>query len=477
MSWEKEKISDHCEITSSKRIFYSEYVKTGVPFYRSKEIIEMSQGQSISEPLYIRLEKYREIKEKFGAPEVDDMLLTSVGTIGIPYIVKHDDCFYFKDGNLTWFRNFDDKLLSRYLYYWICSAEGHGVLNNTTIGSSQKALTISALKSVAISLPSIEAQRKVVDILSAYDDLIQNNQKQIKLLEEAAQRLYEEWFIDLRFPDHGETVSIDGVPNEWQRIPLQEVIGYEIGGGWGSETPTKDCEMSAFVIRGTDLFGLTHGDFAEIPYRFHGKSNLEARQLIDGDIIFEVSGGSKTEGVARTALIRQSFLDTFKSPVMCASFCKLIRVGHKEQAQYLYDTLQYLRRSGKTVEFDKRSASSIVNYRWKDFLQQQEIWIPKQSVLAQYTKLAENIYQKILACSKQIMQIKKARDRLLPKLMSGELEVITHNEETMQADRFKYIRKHWQDVPYNADLPLAARRTGDISEETLGKLKQIAEEE
>lgn len=82
MSLVKEKISDHCEITSSKRIFYSEYVKTGVPFYRSKEIIEKSQGQKISEPLYIQPEKYREIKGKFGVPERDDMLLTSVGTIG-----------------------------------------------------------------------------------------------------------------------------------------------------------------------------------------------------------------------------------------------------------------------------------------------------------------------------------------------------------------------------------------------------------
>ncbi len=88
MSWNIVAIGDYCEITSSKRIFYSEYTETGVPFYRSKEIIEKSQGQEISEPLYISIDKYGEIKSKFGVPSTGDMLLTSVGTIGVPYIVK-----------------------------------------------------------------------------------------------------------------------------------------------------------------------------------------------------------------------------------------------------------------------------------------------------------------------------------------------------------------------------------------------------
>ena len=106
MRWEKVKLGDCCEITSSKRIFYSEYAAFGIPFYRSKEIIERSQGKSISEPLYITNQRYDEIKCKFGTPVAGDMLLTSVGTIGIPYIVKATDKFYFKDGNLTWFRRF-----------------------------------------------------------------------------------------------------------------------------------------------------------------------------------------------------------------------------------------------------------------------------------------------------------------------------------------------------------------------------------
>lgn len=169
MKWEKVKLGNVCEITSSKRIFYSEYVDDGVPFYRSKEIIESDEGKVIENPLYISVDKYNEIKEKFGVPQTGDMLLTSVGTIGIPYIIKKKDRFYFKDGNLTWFRDFREGLNSKYLYYWIKSSEGTGILYNTTIGSSQKALTISALKNIKVSLPPRSVQDKIVEVVSAYD--------------------------------------------------------------------------------------------------------------------------------------------------------------------------------------------------------------------------------------------------------------------------------------------------------------------
>lgn len=266
-------------------------------------------------------------------------------------------------------------------------------------------------------------QKRIADILSAYDDLIENNQKQIKLLEEAAQRLYKEWFIALHFPAHENTPTVNGIPEGWGYVPLNQLIAYEIGGGWGSDTITNEREAPAYVIRGTDLYDLTHGNYNEIPYRYHSKTNLTARALQDGDIIFEVSGGSKTEGVARTALIRRAILEQFDGQVMCASFCKLMRPANAKMSQYLYDTFLYLRSSGETEKYDKRSASSIVNYRWKDFLEQQMILVPSEVVIEEYNNLSGNIYQKILSCSRTIQTAVIARDRLLPKLMSGEIEV------------------------------------------------------
>lgn len=401
MSWGKVKVGDCCEVTSSKRIFFSEYVDSGVPFYRSKEIIESSNGQAISEPLFISQEKYDEIKNHFGVPQPGDMLLTSVGTIGVPYIVREKDYFYFKDGNLTWFRNFSDELDSKYLYFWLKSSEGQSVLNNTTIGSSQKALTIASLKGLEIPCPPAPVQKRIVEILAGYDDLIENNQKQIKLLEEAAQRLYKEWFVDLRFPGHETTPIVDGVPEGWRSLYLQEIVGYEIGGGWGEETPTEKCDYPAYVIRGTDLSGITHGSALTIPFRYHSKHNLDARTLTDGDIVFEVSGGSKTEGVARTALIRSAMLELWQYPVMCASFCKLIRAKNTKHSQVLFDAFRYMRASGKTSEYDKKSASSIVNYRWKDFLSNESILMPTDELLEIYNSIVGNMYQMIVQKSIQ----------------------------------------------------------------------------
>lgn len=115
---------DFCETTSSKRIYASEYVNAGVPFYRSKEVIERQSGKlDVSTEIFITESRFEEIERKFGSPQKGDLLLTSVGTLGVPYVVGEGERFYFKDGNLTWFRNFRG-LDSRYLYYWFLSPLG-----------------------------------------------------------------------------------------------------------------------------------------------------------------------------------------------------------------------------------------------------------------------------------------------------------------------------------------------------------------
>lgn len=297
------------------------------------------------------------------------------------------------------------------------------VMSGTAVGTNIQNLSQGILSTYEAVVPDFPSQLRIADILSAYDKLIENNQKQIKLLEEAAQRLYKEWFVDLHFPGYEDVKIVDGLPEGWKNVPLRNMISFDIGGGWGEENIKEKSEKPAYVIRGTDLYGITHGDMSSIPFRYHTESNLSSRILQAGDIVFEVSGGSKTEGVARTLLIRNEMLESYGSPVICASFCKLVRVTERLYSQYVYDTFQFLRSSGKTTEFDKKSASSIVNYRWKDFLAQQNILVPPHSILDTYNCIAENLYHQIINHSKQIERLKNARDRLLPKLMNGEIEV------------------------------------------------------
>ncbi|MGM7637146.1 restriction endonuclease subunit S [Bacillus sp. Hm123] len=151
--WNSTKLESFCEITSSKRIFRKDYVLEGIPFYRSKEVIERSKGKMVSTELFISDTLYNQIEKKYGIPQSGDILLTSVGTLGIPLLIN-DEKFYFKDGNLTWFKGFKHRHLNLFVYNWLLSKEGQDSLDQITIGSTQKALTITSLKKLNIIEPS-----------------------------------------------------------------------------------------------------------------------------------------------------------------------------------------------------------------------------------------------------------------------------------------------------------------------------------
>ena len=407
MSWERVSIGDLCEITSSKRIFFSEYVESGVPFYRSKEIIEKTQGQDISEPLYISQEKYDEIKSRFGVPQAGDMLLTSVGTIGTAYIVKEDDYFYFKDGNLTWFRDFNKTLLSKYLFYWITSSEGYSVLNNSTIGSSQKALTISALRGIKIPLPSIAEQERIVQTLSAYDDLIENNQKQIKLLEEAAQRLYKEWFVDLRFPGYEDVKVVDGVPEGWKKASAESFFKITIG-----KTPPRG-ESQWFTTDGNGIPWVSISDMGESSAFIYETSEGLTREAIERHNVKIVPAG--------TVLL--SFkLTVGRVAISTTDMCTNEAIAHFKMADANYR--EYVYCYLKNYHFDSLgSTSSISKAVNSKIIKAMPFVIPNYELVVGFSKMVAPIFNQIKNKQKSCVELKQARDRLLPKLMSGELEV------------------------------------------------------
>ena len=398
--WKKVKLGDCCDITSSKRIFFSEYVDMGIPFYRSKEIIELSNGQSISEPLYISETKYNDIRMKFGVPKENDILLTSVGSIGIPYIVKKDDVFYFKDGNLTWLRNYKDYVSPPYLLYWLKSEEAFNILNNIALGAAQKALTIFKLKNIEIPLPLITTQQHIVDILSRYDSLIENYQKQIKLLEEAAQRLYKEWFVDLRFPGHENTKIVDGVPEGWTKSSLEEI-----------------CSVSKKVIspsnmeKGRPYIGLEHMPRKDFCLSVWGKSediSSSKYEYKENDILFgkirpyfHKVGFAINNGYASTdSIIMQPKLGLWGLLLMTVYSDRFVK-----------NTSQACKEGAKMPRAD-----------WNQ-MKKYPILIASDNVQYTFERSIKITANRIKEVATQIRLLTEARDCLLPKLMSGEIEV------------------------------------------------------
>jgi len=142
--WKASRLADLCSICSSRRIFYSEYVSEGVPFYRGKEIGLKKEGQPISDPLYISEDRYNEIAQKNEIPQCGDILLTAVGTLGVSYFVQ-DEKFYFKDGNVIWFRCFSEENANHYIYDYMQSDSFRNMIEEITIGSTQSAITIATI--------------------------------------------------------------------------------------------------------------------------------------------------------------------------------------------------------------------------------------------------------------------------------------------------------------------------------------------
>lgn len=223
-NWKEYKLGELVEITSSKRIMRSEYQEDGIPFFRSKEIIELNSGNEITTELFISKERFLEIKNKFGTPSYGDILLTSVGTLGVPYFVNYKEEFYFKDGNLTWFRKFNNILRSKYLYYWFSSPVGRKALKEITIGSTQPALTITGLKSLTIHLPTLEEQDYIIEILDHLSSKIHLNTQINQTLEQIAQAMFKSWFVDFD-PVHAKVQALsNGLSLEQAELAAMQVI-------------------------------------------------------------------------------------------------------------------------------------------------------------------------------------------------------------------------------------------------------------
>lgn len=193
--WVEKKLGNLGKITSSKRIYKREYVKEGIPFFRTKEIKELANEKEISLELYITREKYNEIKKTFGVPSEGDILLSAVGTIGEIYVVKKDDEFYFKDGNLIWLKDFND-VDAYYLKYTLMSFVDQ--IKALSHGSAYNALTIEKLNEYTVNLPSIETQKSIVtklDKLKRKTLYIESNyQQELNALDELKESILQKAF-------------------------------------------------------------------------------------------------------------------------------------------------------------------------------------------------------------------------------------------------------------------------------------------
>ena len=388
--WRKVKLGEIGEITSSKRIFRAEYKKVGVPFYRGKEIIQKANNQEVSDEFFISLEKYEEIKNKYSVPLENDILITSVGTVGIPYIVKNEK-FYFKDGNINWIKKYANNIYFKYLYYWFISPIGKNQIDSYLIGSTQKALTIEAIKKLEINLPPLNTQKKIAKILSDIDSKVELNNTINNNLEKQVQLIFNNHFFN---KDKNYTNYISS--------NLLEIADFLNGLAMQKYTPNDFNEKSYPVLK---IKELNQGFTDKNSDRCSNK--IKPEYIINnGDIIFSWSG---------TLLIK----------IWCGNKCglnqHLFKVTSKKYDKWFY-FLWINYHLKKFISIAKDKATTMGHIKRVD-LEKAFVLIPPEKEYESLNKILTPLFENIISNKKENNHLVNLKNYLLPKLMNGEIDI------------------------------------------------------
>jgi type I restriction enzyme S subunit len=358
-------------------------------------------------------------------PKIGDVILTREAPLGEVGMISEDDQIFLGQ-RLVQYRTNPLLLDPNYLLYYLQSHFAQSQIRAYGSGSTVEHMRVPDSKKIMVLTPDINVQRKIGAILSSLEILISKNNRKIEVLEQMAQLLYREWFVEFRFPGYEKHKFVDSelgkIPEGWTLTKVKNVLKHYIGGGWGNDIKDNTYSKPAYVIRGTDIPRAKIGDFTECPLRFHKQSNFNNRKLIDGDIVFEVSGGSEGQPLGRAVLINNDTLNSFEDDVICASFCKLIRANGNITPEYLFLTLDYWGKTGQLSVYEVQS-TGISNYQFEAFIGNVEIILPEKEILEKFSIIAKDFYKHIQILGRINSNLKKTRDLLLPKLISGEIDV------------------------------------------------------
>ena len=344
-------------------------------------------------------------------PRAGDIVFSYEATLNL-YAIIPESFWGCLGRRMALIRPDESKALGKYLYYYFFSDEWRATIaENTITGATVDRIPIAKFPEFPISLPSLEIQKRIVDILSAYDYLIENNQKQIKLLEEAAQRLYKEWFVDLRFPGHEDMQIVDGVPEGWKIVSLDDVI---------SKITTGLNPRKNFVLGKGNNFYVTIKNMGDNNIYLDDKCDKiddEALEKINkrsdlrtGDILFS--------GIGTMGRVYLISIPTNNWNVSESVFT--MRANERITNEYLYMVLL----SDDMKGYCDQNAHGVAQrgIRMAD-LRAYKLFLPDDNTLKIYTFISKPLIQKVQSLQKQCKELTEARDRLLPKLMSGEIEL------------------------------------------------------
>jgi type I restriction enzyme S subunit len=337
-----------------------------------------------------------------------------------------------------------------FYFYFFRSPDGRRAIDAIVEqGAGASGIRGSDLVNVQVPNPPKQVQDEVAGLLGSLDDRITLLRETNTTLEAIAQALFKSWFVDFDpvhakmqgrapdgmdqataalFPDSFEDSELGAVPMGWRLVPFGQLLSHTIGGDWGSDVPDEKNDTRVAIIRGTDIPDLQTNANSRVPVRYTSQKKLAGRKLEDGDLLLEVSGGSKDQPTGRSLFISAALLSQFDCPVEPASFCRLLRPVNKEVGMLLAQHLTYIYAQGKTWEYQNQS-TGIANFQTTHFLETELVACPPDDVLKAFAETVQPLIAR--AHLTQIQELASLRDVLLPKLISGQLAI---NDEKLHLE-------------------------------------------
>mgnify|MGYP000553658561 FL=1 len=399
MSWDKVKLADCCLSISDGDHQPPPKAVSGVPFVTIANINKSNQFD-FSDTMFVPKDYYDRLDSKRKA-QVGDILYSVVGSFGIPVLIKEERPFVFQR-HIAILRP-NERINSAFLYYTMLSRDFYAKADAAAIGAAQRTVSLTSLRGMEIELPPLKVQEAIASKLSVYDNLIENNQKQIKLLEEAAQRLYKEWFVDLRFPGYEDTPIVDGVPEGWEEAQIDSRISLLSGYAFKSAQFDSSGEYKIVTIKNVkdgEFDGINTNRIVSIP----GKTPKHC-VLTDGDILLSLTGN-----VGRTCIVNgnnyllNQRVAKLQSDIPAFTYCLF-------RSSDMFDAMNNLANGTAQQNLSPIRTGKI------------SILFPADNLLEEFERIVGSMISKMLSLIKQCDLLIQARDRLLPKLMSGEIEV------------------------------------------------------
>ena len=281
-------------------------------------------------------------------------------------------------------------------------------------GTTFKEVSGTTMRNIEVCVPAeLEVQNKIAHILDAIDSKIENNNLMNDNLEKQTKVLFKEWFIDN--PD----------VTTWQEGTFSNLIEKTISGDWGKDTPSGNHTERVYCIRGADIPEVRVGNKGKMPTRYILPKNFAAKQLVNGDIVVEVSGGSPTQSTGRAAAISSSLLARYDKGMVCTNFCKALKpiAGY---SMYVYHYWQYLYDLGIFFLYEN-GTTGIKNLDIGGFIETEPISIAPVELVNKFDSFCQSVFSKIYANGSESEQLALIRDALLPKLMSNNIDISEYN--------------------------------------------------